>query len=110
MSLKVLYHHLLLYVRTQTVQIGNHQLCRACRGSDVYSHAVSYLKNALGGLNIDYSRLALAACNDLVALRLITVYSSSSRGVFSKRPTSYMFLHARSPSSSARLKSGLRWT
>lgn len=108
MSLKALHRHLLLYARHQSIRVGSSQMRRGYRGDEIHAHAVAFLRTAFAGANIDYNRFALVACQDLLALKLLSLQDTTGYRVFSKRRGCYVFLNTRRPSTNAALKSGLR--
>lgn len=111
MSLREMHLHLMLYARTQTARKGNQHMTRWCQGNEIHALAVDFLRSHIRGSTFELNRIALAACQDLVRLKLISLEQASGHRSFSKRPGCMVYLHTSASSSkSYRASSGLYWT
>lgn len=108
MSLSGLHLHLLLYTRAHVIRKGSSVLNRWSRCDEVYAQAKSYFKSILG-CDYDVDRLTLVACQDLVALKVMSLQDNSSHKVFKKSANNFVYLTARKPNQKGRIRSGLTW-
>lgn len=110
MSLSGLHRYLQHNVRTQNTRVGRSVMKGWSRGSDIHAYAVAYFKDAYRSPSFNADRLASAACQDLVNTKVLSLHQTAGYRSFSKRSDCLIYIHSRSPSSSARLRSGLRWS
>lgn len=110
MSLSALHQHLLSYTRTHTTRSGSTVLNRWCRADEIYAQSKNYFKLILGGsYRYNFDRLALAAIQDLVSLKVLSLQDTSGYKVFRKSPNCYVYLHTKKPSRRINSRSGLTW-
>lgn len=110
-SLRDLHLHILLHARTHSGRFGNRQMRRWCRADDVHALAVDFIRRSPRSASIDYNRIAIAACQDLVRLKLLSMDETCGYRTFSKRSGCLVYLHTGSPKTQGvRFTSGLRWT
>lgn len=114
MSLSGLHAHLLANVTPRSGRVrssaGSSVMQSWYRGDEVHAQAVVYLRRAFAGRSIDANRLALAACQDLVALRVMNLSDSGGYRTFRKRSDCLLYIHRRARPVNARTTSGLRWS
>lgn len=95
MSLSGLQSYLARHCRVFTGTMGSSTIRGAVRGDDVHSKAVTYLRNAFRGRDVNFDRLAIAACNDLVSQRVLSLHDQGVYRTFKNSRNCYLFLNSR---------------
>ncbi len=104
MSLSGLHQYLNQHCRRYTGTVGRRQiLYGALRSDDVYAKAAAYLSAAYKGLSVDFHRLTIAACQDLVSLRALSLHDSIRYRTFTRSRDCYVFMTGRRPSVTGRM-------
>ncbi len=103
MSLSGLHRYLNENCRRYSGTVGARQtLHGALRGDNVYAKAAAYLSARYEGRGINVDRLAIAACQDLVSQRVLSLHDSNTYQTFSKSRNCHLFLTGRRPSATGR--------
>ncbi len=103
MSLSGLHQYLSSNCRRYSGTINSRQTLRnAVRADDVYAKAAAYLAACFQGRSINIDRLAMAACQDLVSQRVLSLHDSITYRSFTKSRNCYLFVTGRRPSAKGR--------
>lgn len=110
MSLSGLHAHVLAHVSARSGRVrssaGTTIMRSWYRGDEVFAQAVVYIRCSFPGRIFDVNRVALAACQDLITMRVASVYDSCGNRSFGKRSSCLIYIHRRARSVAVRPCSG----